>query len=288
MIMKPTDNFKKRKKEFDYCEKIIQRHSKSFYAAFSQLPKKKAQSIYAIYAFCRLADDIVDEKKDAKQLQELFQQLAAFEAGNVPNEPTWLALEVVFKEFPMDIRPFYDMLVGQRMDLNFQQPRTWQELSEYAYYVAGSVGLMLLPVLSDKTEQIIPHAKRLGETMQLTNILRDIGEDLYTGRIYLPQKEMQRYNVTVEDLKKQKVTQNFIELWESIAKYAEKLYQKSLNMIPYIKKDARQPLLSAIIIYAELLPEIRRNQYDVFNKRQAVSTRKKLELIRTIEGNVEN
>ncbi|MCO8287159.1 phytoene/squalene synthase family protein [Tetragenococcus halophilus] len=288
MIMKPTDNFKKRKKEFDYCEKIIQRHSKSFYAAFSQLPKKKAQSIYAIYAFCRMADDIVDEKKDAEQLQELFQQLAAFEAGNVPDEPTWLALEVVFKEFPMDIRPFYDMLVGQRMDLNFQQPQTWQELSEYAYYVAGSVGLMLLPVLSDKTDQIIPHAKRLGEAMQLTNILRDIGEDLYIGRIYLPQKKMQRYNVTMEDLKKQKVTQNFIELWESIAKYAEKLYQKSLNMMPYIKKDARQPLLSAIIIYAELLPEIRRNQYDVFNKRQAVSTRKKLELIRTIEGNVEN
>lgn len=288
MIMKPTDNFKKRKKEFAYCEKIIQRHSKSFYAAFSQLPKKKAQSIYAIYAFCRLADDIVDEKKDAEQLQELFQQLAAFEAGNVPNEPTWLALEVVFKEFPMDIRPFYDMLVGQRMDLNFQQPHTWQELSEYAYYVAGSVGLMLLPVLSDKTDQIIPHAKRLGEAMQLTNILRDIGEDLYIGRIYLPQKEMQRYNVTMENLKKQKVTQNFIELWESIAKYAEKLYQKSLNMMPYIKKDARQPLLSAIIIYAELLPEIRRNQYDVFNKRQAVSPRKKLELIRTIEGNVEN
>lgn len=286
MTAKPNDPFKKRKKEFKFCEKIIQQHSKSFYAAFSQLPTKKAQSIYAIYAFCRMADDIVDDQKDAKQLQRLFEQLEAFEAGTVPDEPTWLALEVVFKEFPMDIRPFYDMLVGQRMDLSFQQPQSWQELLEYAYYVAGSVGLMLLPVLSETSTQIITPAKRLGEAMQLTNILRDIGEDLYLGRIYLPKEEMQRYDVTLEDLKEQKVNKNFIELWESIAKYAEKLYHESLDMLPYIEKDARTALLSAIMIYGELLPEIRRNQYNVFEKRQAVSIQKKAELIRSLKGSI--
>ncbi|GMA45911.1 MULTISPECIES: phytoene/squalene synthase family protein [Tetragenococcus] len=287
MTAQYNDHFEKRKKEFNYCENIIQHHSKSFYAAFSQLPKKKAKSIYAIYAFCRMADDIVDDKKDAEQLEELFEQLEAFEAGFVPNEPTWLALEVVFEEFPMDIHPFYDMLVGQRMDLNFQQPQSWQELLEYAYYVAGSVGLMLLPVLSNTPAQIITPAKRLGEAMQLTNILRDIGEDLNIARIYLPQKEMQRYNLTVEDLQKQKVTKNFIELWESIAKYAEKLYRESLDMIPYIEKDARKALLSAIMIYSELLPEIRRKQYNVFEKRQAVSLQRKSELIHSLESSIE-
>lgn len=131
--------FSSQQTDFLACEKIIKHHSKTFYFAFSKLPKEQAQSIYAIYTFCRVADDTVDEEKDAQKLQQLFQELESFEAGSVPNHPMWLALEAVFSEFPMDIRPFYDMLIGQRIDLNFQQPKTQQELLDYAYYVAGSV-----------------------------------------------------------------------------------------------------------------------------------------------------
>lgn len=275
------DRFKENKQAFNFCETIIKKQSKSFYAAFSQLPARKAQSVYAIYAFCRTADDVVDEEEDEQKLQQLFKQLEAFEAGNVSKEPMWQALHVVFQEFPMDIRPFYDMLVGQRMDLHFRQPETLKELLNYAYYVAGSVGLMLLPVLSSTPAKITTPAKKLGEAMQLTNILRDIGEDYRLSRIYLPRTEMLRYQVTEADLEKQVISENLIALWESIAQKAEKLFVESLEMLPFIEKDSRLPLASAIVIYKELLPEIRRNQYNVFSKKQAVSMQRKVELIRS-------
>jgi phytoene synthase len=278
--------FEDRKQAFKICEQTIKQHSKSFYAAFSQLPKKKAQSIYAIYTFCRVADDIVDEEKDAQKLQQLFQELELFEAGSVPNHPMWLALEAVFSEFPMDIRPFYDMLIGQRMDLNFQQPKTQQELLDYAYYVAGSVGLMLLPVLSPTPTKIITPAKKLGEAMQLKNILRDIGEDYRLGRIYLPKEDMLRYQITTTHLEKQIISDNFINLWEALAKKAEKLYNESLEMIPFIANDARHALLSALMIYKELLPEIRRNHYNIYEKKHVVSTRRKIELIHALKRNM--
>lgn len=275
--------FEERKNEFRICEKIIQHHSKSFYAAFSQLPRKKAQSIYAIYAFCRMADDIVDREKDPELLHKLYEQLQAFELGNIPNEPMWLALEVVFKEYTMDITPFYDMLTGQGMDFHFQQPNSIEELLNYAYYVAGSVGLMLLPILSTNPVHIIPQAKKLGQAMQLSNILRDIGEDFRMGRIYLPKDEMARYDVTIETLKEEKVNSNFIAIWESLANLAEELYNDSLEMLPHIEKDTRKALLSAILIYKELIPEIRRNNYNVFIKKHNISNHRKLQLILSIK-----
>lgn len=282
MISKSSNLFEERKNEFRICEKIIKHHSKSFYAAFSQLPRKKAQSIYAIYAFCRVADDIVDREKDPELLHKLYEQLQAFELGNVPNEPMWLALEVVFKEYTMDITPFYDMLTGQDMDFHFQQPNSIDELLNYAYYVAGSVGLMLLPILSTNPVHIIPQAKKLGQAMQLSNILRDIGEDLRMGRIYLPKDEMKRFDVTIETLKEEKVSSNFIAIWESLANLAEELYNDSLEILPHIEKDTRKALLSAILIYKELIPEIRRNNYNVFIKKHAISNHKKLQLILSI------
>ena len=278
--------FTERQADFDFCEAVIKRHSKSFYAAFSQLPFEKRQSVYAIYAFCRLADDIVDENQEEQELTDLFQQLTDFEAGHVPDEPMWRALAVVFAHYPMDIRPFYDMLVGQRKDLNFQQPQTEQELLDYAYYVAGSVGLMLLPILSETPEQIIHPAKKLGEAMQLTNILRDIGEDYAINRIYLPQNLMKKYGVTVDDLAQKKVSANFIALWEEIAQQAEKRYNEALEMIPFIDIEARPALLSAMFIYQELLPTIRKKQYRVFDKKHAVSTKRKLELVYAVKRNV--
>jgi Phytoene/squalene synthetase len=283
MISNSSNLFEERKMEFRFCEKIIQHHSKSFYAAFSQLPRKKAQSIYAIYAFCRMADDIVDKQKDPEQLHKLYEQLQAFELGNVPNEPMWLALEAVFKEYTMDITPFYDMLTGQRMDFQFQQPNSIQELLDYAYYVAGSVGLMLLPILSTNPMHIIPQAKKLGEAMQLSNILRDIGEDFDIGRIYLPKEEMMRYGVTIKTLAEEKISSNFIAMWESLANLAEQLYNDSLEMLPHIEEDARKALLSAILIYKELIPEIRRNKYNVFDKKHAISKHRKLQLILSIK-----
>ena len=183
MINKSRNLFDKYSEDFASCEEVIKKHSKSFYSAFSQLPKDKARSVFAIYAFCRQADDAIDLLKDLKLLNENHHGLHKLEAGTVLDAPIWRALSVVFATYDLPFQPFYDMLTGQRMDLYFQQPATEADLSHYSYYVAGSVGLMLLPILSSSAAEIQTPAKKLGEAMQRTNILRDIGEDLavYNG-----------------------------------------------------------------------------------------------------------
>ncbi len=267
------------KEDFTYCESVIRQHSKSFYAAFSQLPKRKAQSVYAIYAFCRQADDLIDLEKDRNGLDQMEQQLAAFEAGHVPNEPIWRALAAVFANFPMDVAPFHDMINGQRKDISFEQPQDMKSLEEYCYYVAGSVGLMLLPLLSDQASKITEPAKKLGEAMQLTNILRDVGEDYRMGRIYLPKEEMIRFQVTDKTLKNQVTSPSFIALWESIADQAEEQYEQSFTMLPLIHKDCQLALTAAAFIYREQLAVIRKNHYQVFTKKNKVSHLRKLQLL---------
>lgn len=272
--------FSSQQADFSACEKIIQHHSKTFYFAFSKLPKKQAQSIFAIYAFCREADDIVDSTKDRTKLEALYHKLVAFEQGDVPDEPIFRALAVVFQHYPMEIAPFYDMLEGQARDLDFVQPETVEELKEYAYYVAGSVGLMLLPLLSSSPERIQSPAKRLGEAMQITNILRDIGEDYRMGRIYLPREDMLRFGVCPIDLAAKKPTQATIELWEYLAKQAEQAYDESFEMLPFLEESAQKPLYLAATVYREILTEIRHKQYQMLSKRQSVSQFRKLEIFR--------
>ncbi|WP_208423066.1 phytoene/squalene synthase family protein [Latilactobacillus fragifolii] len=273
-------SFESRQEDFKFCENIIKKHSQSFYTAFSQLPKTKAQSVYAIYAFCRVADDAIDEEGAIQKIIALEEQLTLFKNNKQPDTPIWRALSVVFSHYSLDTQYFQDMLIGQKMDYQFEQPTSYQQLLDYAYYVASSVGLMLLPILASRYSKIKVQAKQLGQAMQITNILRDVGEDLQNNRIYLPKEEMQAYSVTPKMLAEGKVTTHFIELWESLARRAEALYTSSLSMMALVDEDAQKALLSAVVIYRELLNEIRRNHYDVFSKRQSVSKRRKLALLK--------
>lgn len=174
--------------DFAWCEDVIRRNSHSFYRAFSLLPACKRQSVYALYAFCRLADDCVDRDASAAKLEQVQDDLARFFAGTVVDAPLWRALDAVCSSFDLDAQPFFDMLEGQRRDLSFRQPETMGDLEEYGYYVAGSVGLMLLPILhaaSPVDDGLRDSAVALGVAMQLTNILRDVGEDLELSLIHI-------------------------------------------------------------------------------------------------------
>ncbi|KAB5910035.1 phytoene/squalene synthase family protein, partial [Bifidobacterium adolescentis] len=220
MITINNDPFQEYQKDFAYCESIIKKNSKSFYLAFSQLPKRKAQSVYAVYAFCRRADDLIDRDNNQAGLRQLERQLLDFNEGKVLNDPVWRALSVVFDNFPMVTAPFFDMLTGQRKDADFKQPETRKDLEEYCYYVAGSVGLMLLPLLTERPTDLVVPAKKLGEAMQLTNILRDVGEDYQMGRIYLTKEDMTRFGVATTMLKEKQAQTQLVALWESLAKQA--------------------------------------------------------------------
>ena len=223
---------KQLEEDYRFCKKIIKEHSKSFYYAFSKLPKEQANAIYAIYAFCREADDAVDEaptrEDQLKRLDTLHDELCLFEEKKEKNTPIWRARRDVFNRYPMEIEPFYNQLHGQRQDIEFVQPDTLAELEMYSYYVAGSVGLMLLPVLThSSSKELKSSGVSLGIAMQLTNILRDVGEDLTKiDRIYLPRKLMEKHGYSHDDLSNQKITPSFIQLWEEIAVRAEHLYDQ--------------------------------------------------------------
>ncbi|MER2009094.1 MAG: phytoene/squalene synthase family protein [Psychrobacillus sp.] len=262
---------------YRYCEEIIKKNSKSFYFAFSQLPEDKANAVFAIYTFCRRADDSVDENgskvRQQEELERLNMELQLFEKGEEIQHPMWLALRDVFNRYNMSIEPFYEQLEGQRMDINFTEPMTLMELEKYSYYVAGTVGLMLLPVLAqgssiDLTEQAIS----LGIAMQITNILRDIGEDYHIkNRVYIPQSLLASELYSADHLKKATINPGFIRIWESLAQHAEELYDNFFHSTFYFDEDSRFQVLLAAKVYRGILNAVRKNNYDCFHVKNYVS-----------------
>lgn len=263
--------------DYVYCEKIIKSHSKSFYYAFSNLPKDKARAVYAIYAFCRIADDSVDENRESElqliALDRLTDELTHFAKGQEVDHPLWRAMRDVFNRFDMDIQPFYEQLTGQRMDIHFMSPPNLNSLETYSKYVAGSVGKMLLPIIASNTKANLNRvAEDLGIAMQLTNILRDVGEDYREkGRIYLPQDEMERYDYSEFLLSEGQVTKGFVTMWEDLAKRAEFLYDNFTQHIGEFDEDSRFPVLSSAYIYRGILNSVRKSEYDCFNQKNYVS-----------------
>ncbi|MDN7246305.1 phytoene/squalene synthase family protein [Planococcus shenhongbingii] len=275
--------------DFAFCEQIIKRHSKSFYYAFSKLPEEKAQAVYALYAFCRTADDSVDENLGSAAqlaaLDKLTDELDRFAGKQEINHPLWRALRVVFNKYEMDLEPFYDQIKGQRMDISFSAPKTLEDVETYSYYVAGSVGRMLLPIIASNSKvDCTDSAVSLGVAMQLTNILRDVGED-YRGkrRIYLPTEELKRAGYRVEQLANAEITGSFIEVWEGMAKRAEDLYDEFLECVSNFDEDSRFPVLVSAQVYRGILGSVRQNNYDCFARKNYVTKR---EMVRILSDSI--
>ncbi|QDI90144.1 phytoene/squalene synthase family protein [Salicibibacter halophilus] len=272
-----------------YCKQIIQQHSKSFYYAFSQLPEEKANAVYAIYAFCRLADDGVDEvtsrELQLENLNRLEKELRLFEKGKELDHPLWLALRDVFTRYNMDISPFYDQLKGQAMDVYFSTLETMEQVEKYSYYVAGSVGLMLLPIIaSTSTRELSDEAISLGIAMQITNILRDVGEDYQANqKIYLPRQEMHGIGYTEDKLALGVINEEFISIWERMANRAENLYEIFLDHVHHFDDDSKVPLVLSAKVYRGILASVRNNDYDCFGKRNAISNEDMQKIYSTIK-----
>ncbi|TCK98285.1 phytoene synthase [Natranaerovirga hydrolytica] len=267
------------KEDYLVCEQIIQSNSKSFYKAFKTLPPKKANGIFAVYAFCRAIDDIVDEQKDMSALDHFKCTFEDFKKGIILDEPIWRALKDTFDTFNLSYEPFDDMILGQYKDTSFSQPNTQKDLEAYCYYVASTVGLMILPLLSRKHTQLKECALHLGKAMQITNILRDVGEDYTNQRMYLPKEVMNGFEYYEEDLKNSVINDDFINLWEYEAQIAETYYSKAMKDFSLFDKDARLSVIAATKFYKEILNAVRKNNYDCFNKRNFVSKSKKYTLL---------
>lgn len=275
------------KKDYAYCEKVIKASSKSFYTAFSKLPKDKAKAVYAIYTFCRQADDTVDANEPLalkkENLSILEAELKEFEKGKTPNHPMWRALRDVFNRYAMTTSPFFDQLEGQKRDLDFQEITDLAALKDYSYYVAGSVGLMLLPILATKsgiTESLKESAVSLGVAMQITNILRDVGEDYRENkRVYLPTELLDRHQVDLAQNVEKGPDNNFIALWEELAEESSRGYVEFEDSISHYDSDCRFPVLVSSKLYSGIMDSVRKNNYDCLSKRNYVPEARMMELI---------
>ncbi|QQS60866.1 MAG: phytoene/squalene synthase family protein [Candidatus Moraniibacteriota bacterium] len=274
------------------CKKIIQKNSLTFYKAFSKIPnKRKKNAIYAVYAFCRYADDIVDDKKNEKELLKLESELKMFVEGKTIPHFRWRALRKAtrfyYKDF--DYKPFFEMIEGQKRDLYHKDYKTLSELLDYCYLVAGTVGLMLLPILAPKKEEKLRNfAICLGHAMQLTNILRDVGEDYKNDRIYIPQDILKKHNFSHQDFVSAKNDSRFKKIFEEIAQVAEKYYNDSLSHIHLFPKQSQAPIAFSIILYKAIIDACRENNYDVFSRKNYVSQKKKKELIKKYLQSLKN
>jgi phytoene/squalene synthetase len=254
-----------------WCESIARKHSRSFHLAFRSLPTEKAQAVWAVHAFCRLFDDAVDTPIEPETFELLRMQWARYRAGETPNSHMWRALRWATGRFGLTPEPFQELVDGLASDRSFQQPADDAALHRYCHQVAGTVGRMLLPILaSHGREALVGTSARLGDAMQLTAILRDVGEDLAMGRIYLSAERMAETGVTASDLATGQATPAFRALWEGYAKTAEAWYEEFLGTVHAYDADSRRALRISAKVYRAILQEVRRHGYDCLKRRNSV------------------
>ena len=288
---KTSKNLVSTEEAYEICRQITAEYAKTFYLGTLLMPKEKSKAIWAIYAWCRLTDELVDGDKarytTKETLAEWEQQLKSVFAGH-PIDDTDVALVDTIQNYPMGIQPFRDMIAGQKMDLERNRYQTFEELQLYCYRVAGTVGLMSNAVLGigadndgvpwEKDKPIyVPteEAIALGVAMQLTNILRDVGEDMQRDRIYLPIEDLHTFDYTEQDLLNKVVDDRWKAIMKFQIKRAREYYKQAEAGIRYLIRDSRLPVWASLIHYQGILNEIEANNYDVFNRRAFVSKPKK-------------
>ncbi len=292
-LPKPTNTRKlvDLEEAYESCRKITADYAKTFYLGTLLMTKPKRQAIWAIYAWCRRSDELVDgvkaQQTTSDTLEHWEQQLESIFAGH-PIDDTDVALVDTLERYPMDIQPFRDMIAGQHMDLYRSRYETFEELKLYCYRVAGTVGLMSTAILgldnfyssvhwkSARQDNPTEKAIALGIAMQLSNILRDVGEDAQRGRIYLPLQDLELFGYTEKDLLNGVIDDRWQDLMRFQIQRARKYYQEAEKGVRYLSQDARLPVWSALINYQGILDAIERNNYDVFNRRAFVSKPKKI------------
>lgn len=265
------------------CRSITRRHARSFYFASFALPQEKKAAAYAVYAFCRHADDVMDRSPDPARapavLAGLRGELDRLFAGELTGHDFAPALVEAIRRFNLALEPFVELLNGVGQDEGRVRMRDWSALRAYCYQVASVVGLIMARIFELKSEAAEQHAIELGIAMQLTNILRDVGEDLESDRIYLPAAELARFGLDESNLRTRTVTPAFVAMMKAQIQRARGYYRRSETGIPMLADDGSQYSVWLMrMIYGGILPEIERNGYDVFQRRASTSALAKFRL----------
>jgi phytoene synthase len=255
----------------------------SFYYAFRFLPPARREAITAFYAFCREVDDVVDEAHDpgvaATKLAWWRQEVTSTFAGK-PSHPAMHALAPHVADYGIEARQLYAVIEGCEMDLQQTRYLDFPALQRYCHLVAGIVGEVAAGIFGRTHEKTLQYAHTLGQAMQLTNIIRDVGEDARRGRIYLPVNELQRFDVKAHELLKREAPWGYSERFTALMRFqaerAHRLYDEALALLPAEDRRAQRPGLMMAQIYRTLLREIEAEDFKVLNQRISLTPLRKL------------
>lgn len=263
----------------EYCQDKAARSGSSFYYSFLFLPPERRRAITALYAFCREVDDIVDETRDtgvARTQLDWWTQEVGRMARGTPEHPVTRALQPHLSAYDITPARLLEVIAGMRMDLEQNRYLDFEGLGLYCRRVAGVVGEMASSIFGRTDPQTLRYADRLGLAFQLTNIIRDVGEDARNGRIYLPLEDLQRFGVGVADLLAARHSPAFVALMRFQAERARDCYAQAYRLLPEVDRRAQRPGLIMSAIYSTLLDEIERDGFQVLDRRTSLTPIRKL------------
>jgi len=263
----------------EYCRQKAAQSGSSFYYSFLFLPSDRRRAITALYAFCREVDDAVDEPSDPSAARAALEwwrgEVARLYAGN-PQHPVTRALAPWTGLFGISEAHLGEIMQGLEMDLNQTRYLDFAGLRLYCHRVAGVVGTLAAGIFGYRNPATLEYADRLGLAFQLTNIIRDVGEDARKNRIYLPMDEMKEFGVTAADILDARHTENFVRLMRFHAERAQRCYAEALALLPPEDRHTQRPGLIMAAIYRTLLDEIAHDDFQVLRQRIALTPVRKL------------
>ena len=263
----------------EYCQKKAAASGSSFYYSFLFLPAERRRAITALYAFCREVDDVVDEGLDpqiaATKLAWWRHEVENLFAGN-PQHPVTKALFPFLEKYSLAKENLGEIISGMEMDLTQTRYLDWANLERYCYRVAGVVGLLAAGIFGYRDPKTLDYARNLGIAFQLTNIIRDVGEDARKNRIYLPMEDLKRFNVTAADILGARQTPEFGALLKFEADRAKSFYASAFDALPAEDRKAQRAGLIMAAIYRTLLDEIERDGFKVLKQRISLTPLRKL------------
>jgi 15-cis-phytoene synthase len=263
----------------EYCQQKTAQSGSSFYYSFLFLPPERRRAITALYAFCREVDDTVDDASDQSvariKLAWWRNEVTQMYSGT-PTHPVMLALKPHIEPYDLKQEHLQAIIDGMEMDLDQSRYLDYPNLKKYCWHVAGVVGILSASIFGVTNPQTLKYAETLGLAFQLTNIIRDVGEDARKGRIYLPINELQQFNVTAADLLNARHSEKFEALMKFQADRAQKLYDEAFALLPNEDRRAQRPGLMMAAIYRTLLDEIERDGFHVLTQKISLTPLRKL------------
>lgn len=263
----------------EYCEDKVRQSGSSFTSSFRLLPREKREAMTVLYAFCREVDDVVDECSDAAVARTTLNwwraEVANIYAGN-PQHPVCQALVPVVRRYQLAEEYLLEIIDGMAMDL--EQPRyaDFKSLQLYCYRVASVVGLLSAEIFGYQDRRTLKYAHDLGIAFQLTNIIRDVGEDARRNRIYLPMDEMQQFGVTAADILQGRETEGFQKLMAFQIERARRYYDQALDQLPAVDRKAQRAGLVMAAIYRATLDRVEASGCHVLRERVSLTPTYKL------------